>query len=187
MMTVNDDEKWWWWHWQPREHICPGWPMDKLPKDDHLVSLVTIGDLIFIDKDNDYHSVMMIQLVMMRNQIRWVAKYKWWCWGTSLVVWQNTKTRPIEKSNVAITWNMIVWTWSWSWWSQWLIFHKKNRCENNKLVTESLLWFADIVLWANVALGWPIYHHQSIYDIYKWKSTSGTEWSTFINEYQCIW
>ena len=40
--------------------------MDKLSKDDHLVSLVTIGDLIFIDNDIDYHSVMMIQLVMMR-------------------------------------------------------------------------------------------------------------------------
>ena len=50
--------------------------MDKLSKDDHLVSLVTIGDLIFIDDDNDYHSVMMIGLVMMRNQIRCVAKDK---------------------------------------------------------------------------------------------------------------
>ena len=48
--------------------------MDKLSKDDHLVSLVTIGDLIFIDNDNDYHSVMMIQLVMMRNQTK--DKYK---------------------------------------------------------------------------------------------------------------
>ena len=51
--------------------------MDKLSKDDHLVSLVTIGDLIFIDDDNDYHSVMMIQLVLMRNQIRCVAKDKY--------------------------------------------------------------------------------------------------------------
>ena len=74
------DDSEWWWHWQPREHICPGWPMDKLSKDDHLVSLVTIGDLIIIDNGIDYHSVMMIQLVMMRNQIRCVAKDKdkWW-------------------------------------------------------------------------------------------------------------
>ena len=33
--------------WQPRKNLSPGWPMDKFPKDDHLVSFVTIGYLIF--------------------------------------------------------------------------------------------------------------------------------------------